>query len=288
MPAIRFIAQAFFRLALVLILAWPSVSAATTVRLQTTLGVIDIELFDTAAPQTVANFLNYVNSGAYVNSLVHRSVPGFVIQGGGYTWDSARNSADTIPLNPPVVNEFSASRSNLRGTIAMAKLGGDPNSATSQWFINLANNAANLDNQNGGFTVFGRVTGNGMAIVDAIAALPLANAGGPFDSLPLATPLAGSSIQTSNVVLVTSVRRDSDRVFAYLEATYPQYMAPAFPGNAVSATASPYYYRYYPATTAYLGTSNGVLYYLGPASGNQIFTLGPLTDWLTVANGAGF
>ena len=283
-----------------MIFALPGISAATTVRLHTTLGIIDVELFDTAAPQTVANFMNYVNSGKYVNSFVHRSVPGFVIQGGGFSWDSTRSAVGTIVTNPPVVNEFSPSRSNLRGTIAMAKLSGDPNSATSQWFFNLANNnnpadPNSLDNQNGGFTVFGQVKGNGMQVVDAIAALPLANAGGAFTSLPLAKPLTGNSIQTQNLVLVNTVSSlirpsalsDSDRVFAYLESVYPQFVSPASAINAVSGSAQGYYYRFYPATNAYVGTANGILYYLGPASGSQILAMGTLASWLATAAAAG-
>lgn len=83
----------------------------------------------------------------------------------------------------------------------MAKLGSDPNSATSQWFINLADNSAILDaRNNGGFTVFGRVLGNGMEIVDAIAALPLVNAGGAFAELPIATPRTTTNYQRSNFV----------------------------------------------------------------------------------------
>src|SRR5262245_2471294 len=156
-----------------ILLACPASAFATTVRMSTSLGVIDIELFDAEAPATVANFLNYVTSGVYVNSFIHRSVPGFIIQGGGYGWDGSQNRYYNVPANPAVVNEYSPNRSNRRGTIAMAKLGGDPNSATNQWFFNLADNSANLDNQNGGFTVFGRVIGNGMQVVDAIAARPV-------------------------------------------------------------------------------------------------------------------
>jgi peptidyl-prolyl cis-trans isomerase A (cyclophilin A) len=110
---------------------------ATTVRMQTPMGAIDIELYDSAAPKTVANFLNYVNSGAYANSFIHRLEPNFVIQGGGFRWNAATSQAEAIPTNAAVVNEFSASRSNLRGTIAMARFGGQPNSATSQWLIAL-------------------------------------------------------------------------------------------------------------------------------------------------------
>jgi cyclophilin family peptidyl-prolyl cis-trans isomerase len=151
-------------------------------------GVTNVVLFDqpgAGAPLTVRNFRNYVNRGAYRNSIIHRSVPGFVIQGGGFTVDglgevieqtpaSGADAVDVIPTDAPVRNEFSAGRSNLRGTIAMAKVGNNPNSATSQWFFNLANNSRNLDNQNGGFTVFGQVLGRGdLNVIDAIASLPI-------------------------------------------------------------------------------------------------------------------
>lgn len=86
----------------------------------------------------------------------------------------------------------------------MAKLGGDPNSATSGWFFNLADNSANLDYQNGGFTVFGRVIGNGMDVVDAIADLSVYNAGGAFAELPL-IGYTGGSITGANLVMVTNV-----------------------------------------------------------------------------------
>ena len=189
------------------------ITNATTVRLQTTQGVIDINLYDNAAPITVANFLAYVRSGAYTDSLIHRSVPGFIIQGGGYTWVGGNNSVADVPARPPIQNEFSASRSNLRGTIAMAKLGGDPNSATSQWFINLANNASILDGQNGGFTVFGQVAPESMAVVDAIAALPIVNAGGAFNELPLTSvPANGGAILKANLSLVQTATIKSSNV----------------------------------------------------------------------------
>ena len=190
-----------------------TVAHATTVRLQTTQGAIDINLYDTAAPITVANFLAYVRSGAYTDSLIHRSVPGFVIQGGGYTWVGGNTSVADVVARPPIQNEFSASRSNLRGTIAMAKLGGDPNSATSQWFINLANNASILDGQNGGFTVFGQVAPESMAVVDAIAALPIVNVGGAFNELPLTSiPANGAAILKANLSLVQSATIKSSNV----------------------------------------------------------------------------
>ncbi|MEO7649508.1 MAG: peptidylprolyl isomerase, partial [Bryobacteraceae bacterium] len=124
-----------------------------TVRFNTTLGNIDVTLLTAAAPRTVANFLTYVNRGAFNNSIFHRSPPGFVIQGGGYQW---QNNLVEIPSDPPIRNEYSTS--NTRGTLAMAKLGGMPNSATNQWFFNLGDNSRNLNNTNGGYTVFGRIS----------------------------------------------------------------------------------------------------------------------------------
>lgn len=162
----------FARSASVLLLALsallaPAANAQSYVCVESSLGNFCIELFDDVAPRTVENFLKYVNDGDYNNTFIHRSVPGFVIQGGGYYFGPGI-AATEVPKDPPVVNEFN--RSNLRGTIAMAKFGNDPNSATSEWFINLGDNSFNLDNQNGGFTVFGQVIGNGMTVIDAIAA----------------------------------------------------------------------------------------------------------------------
>ena len=143
-------------------------ASATTVQFQTVMGDFEVNLFDKTTPETVKNFLAYVNANAYENTIFHRAVPGFVVQGGGYAFNGEL-PLETIAQNPKVANE--PVYSNVRGTIAMAKLGNAANSATNQWFFNLTNNSANLDKQNGGFTVFGQVTGNGMAIIDAIAAL---------------------------------------------------------------------------------------------------------------------
>ena len=158
---------------------------ASIVRMETSLGGFDIELFDNGAPITVSNFISYVQDGDYANSFIHRIVPGFIIQGGGFKYES--NTFSSVHVDAPIVNE--SILSNVRGTIAMATLSGDPDSATSQWFFNLADNSANLDFQNGGFTVFGKVLGNGMDIVDAIAALPtypfLQNINPAFTNVPL-------------------------------------------------------------------------------------------------------
>lgn len=151
---------------------------ATIVQFQTVMGDFSVNLYDKTTPKTVENFLAYVKSGAYTNSIIHRSVPGFVVQGGGVKYPLADIVQNATVINEPVY-------ANKRGTIAMAKLGGQPNSATNQWFFNLADNSTTLDPQNGGFTVFGEVTGNGMAIIDAMAALSVFNFGSPLNELPL-------------------------------------------------------------------------------------------------------
>ena len=157
-------------------------ASATTVQFQTVMGDFEVNLFDKTTPETVKNFLAYVNANAYENTFIHRSVPGFIVQGGGFAFNGDY-PIENITQNAKVTNE--PVYSNLRGTIAMAKLGSDANSATNQWFFNLSDNSANLDKQNGGFTVFGQVTGNGMAIVDAMAALGRFNMGNAFTSIPL-------------------------------------------------------------------------------------------------------
>jgi len=174
---------------------------AGTVILQTTLGDIEIELFDEEAPQTVQNFLNYLRDGDFDNTFIHRSVPDFIIQGGGFNF--VDGVAGQVPADPPIINEFG--RSNTRGTIAMAKLENDPNSATSGWFINLGDNSANLDSQNGGFTVFGQVIGDGMEVVDAIGALQIWNAGSPFGELPLIDYSNDVSIARRHLVMMNVV-----------------------------------------------------------------------------------
>ena len=195
----------------IVVLATMSAAHANPVAIfDTSLGSFQVELFADDAPLTVANFLHYVNDGDYDGTFIHRTVPGFVMQGGGYAFSN--DSAYHILTDPPVVNEFSVTRSNLRGTIAMAMLGGNPNSATSEWFFNLADNSANLDNQNGGFTVFGRVLGNGMQAVDAIVALPRVNAGSPFETLPV---LDANPTFPDDLVMVNSITVPEPATLAY-------------------------------------------------------------------------
>ena len=180
--------------------------AGTFVRLESNLGDFEMELFDTNAPATVANFLRYVDSGRYVRTIVHRSDPTFVLQSGGYALRS--NTLAKVPTFGAVTNE--PGLSNLRGTVAMAKLGGNPNSATSQWFINLRDNSANLDSQNGGFTVFARVFGNGMRVADSMSRAPVFDVSGTnylnnpvFNEFPLLT----NSITVENLLLFRKIAK---------------------------------------------------------------------------------
>ena len=204
----RIASRSFILAALISISALLSTNSnATVVTFQTVMGDIEVNLYDNATPQTVANFLAYVNSGDYSASVFHRSAAGFVIQGGGFSFDMEL-PLDDIPERSSVTNE--PEFSNVRGTIAMAKLGGQPNSATSQWFFNLANNSGNLDSQNGGFAVFGQVTGDGMAVVDAIAALPTYDFGSPFDDIPLRDYSADDfnnnvPVEEEHLVVVTAI-----------------------------------------------------------------------------------
>jgi peptidyl-prolyl cis-trans isomerase A (cyclophilin A) len=157
--------------------------AGTIVRVSTSMGDYSIELLDDIAPLTVQNFLNYVNRNAYNNTYLHRVLSGFVAQGGGFRFQPFVGAV-AVPEDPPVPNEFNVS--NTRGTVAMAKFGDDPDSATSQWFVNLADNSS-LDVNNGGFTVFGNVLGDGMLILDAIENLPTINLGVNTSNAPFVT-----------------------------------------------------------------------------------------------------
>ncbi len=182
-----------------------STPAERIARFTTVLGDIDVELFGDITPETVANFLNYANTEHWDGTIFHRSVNNFVIQGGGF---SSESPFDRLETNDPVVNEFE--RSNLRGTIAMAKLGGDPDSATDQWFFNLGDNSGNLDTQNGGFTVFGEITDDdGLAVMDAIAALNTIDAGGvqsAFTDLPVVDEDADpDNLQTNDLAVISRI-----------------------------------------------------------------------------------
>lgn len=150
-------------------------AALPSVKVVTSKGPFVIQLRPDAAPKTVENFLEYVRDGFYDNTVFHRVIPGFMIQGGGFTNDLTRK-----PTQDPIVNEAKPTLKNLRGSIAMARTSA-PDSATSQFFINVVNNGfLDAGVRGAGYAVFGKVT-EGMGVVDAIAGVDTKNARGMAD-----------------------------------------------------------------------------------------------------------
>jgi peptidyl-prolyl cis-trans isomerase A (cyclophilin A) len=179
----------FSGLLLLTLCALPSGAQETknpVVVITTSAGDITVELDPVRAPTTVKNFLEYVDSGHFDGTIFHRVISGFMIQGGGFTPDLRQKQT-----KPPIKLEAGNGLSNLRGTIAMARTN-DPNSATSQFFINHKDNKQ-LDTYGGGYAVFGKVT-EGIDVVDKIAAVPKATKNG-MDDVPVET------------VTITSIKR---------------------------------------------------------------------------------
>jgi len=205
-------------LALAVVAMSPTTSRATVVRFNSVVGSFDVRMYDTATPLTVANILNYVNDGDFVDSIVHRAENSytqqpdgsfvanpFVIQGGNWSLPDG-GVLTQIPSDPPVLNEPGIS--NLRGTMALARQSGVVNSGTNNWFVNTGDNEF-LDNVDQGFTVFGRVVNEGMEVVDAISFMQQATIRNQFNQLLGETfPVHGdtsSGISRENFVLFTSV-----------------------------------------------------------------------------------
>lgn len=204
------------RLLLSLLLAASCVvppQAATIATFHSPLGPIEVELLDEDKPVTVSNFIKYATSGRFLNQFVHRWEPGFVIQGGAYRVEERTNGFQitTVETFGTITNEYSVGDrfSNTYGTIAMARVQGQTNSATSQWFFNLGDNSR-LDEVDEGFTVFGRVI-SGTNILNLFIPPPPA-AGihintNLFPSLPvLSTNVTFNDLVYMNVTL----RRDLD------------------------------------------------------------------------------
>ena len=186
---------------------WWNISYCNPVaRVSSSVGDFDIELFDNVAPLTVANFIRYAESGRYDGTVIHRSVPDFVIQGGWLAFENEDNTLLPIEIDSAVSNEFQLP--NIRGTVSMAKIGGNPNSATSQWFFNLSDNSNNLDNQNGGFTVFGRIIGDGITKADQISSFKTytldTNTVGRITDFPLKNYTRGK-ISADNFVTILKI-----------------------------------------------------------------------------------
>jgi cyclophilin family peptidyl-prolyl cis-trans isomerase/protocatechuate 3,4-dioxygenase beta subunit len=186
-------------------------TADPIVSVNTNFGNFQIELLPGSAPQTVTNFLSYVSSGAYTNTIFHRSVSvatgGIgIVQTGGFTSASTTftnaSQFSTIPTNNPIPLEYNLP--NSLGTVAMARTS-NPNSATDQWFVNTVDNTSTLGQSNGGgYAVFGKILGNGMQVINQIAALSTVNGGGSggvFSTLPV-----GSN---NKLAVISSVTLDS-------------------------------------------------------------------------------
>jgi len=175
-----------------------AVAQDTIVRFKTNLGDIDVQMMPAAAPLSVANFLGYVRRGDFNNTIFHRSVSNFVIQGGGFN-----TSRSQINVGSSVRLEYR--EANVRGTIAMAR-STSINSAANEWYFNTVDNTRTLGPTNGGgYTVFGRIVNSaGLGVMDRIAAVPIYNFGAPFDTLPLQNYRSGTPT-TANYVVVTSV-----------------------------------------------------------------------------------
>ena len=192
--------------------------------------------------------------------MVHRSVPNFVIQGGQLFIPEGTTTLNQIQIDGTIANEFN--QSNLRGTIAMAKVAGNPDSATSQWFINVADNTF-LDTDNGGFTVFGRVLGDGMQVVDAINQLQRIQFSASITDLPVVNfvdalrrenlvlvdmevvsveePIALNRFDDSSSQLVLNVDAGSAGIFQIsfsIESQDPQVVIKALPTSLVPKTAA--------------------------------------------------
>ena len=160
------------------------------INVETNYGNFTIELFEKEAPVSAANFLDYIDDGFFDGTIFHRIVPGFVIQGGGFTEDMSQKRTKA-----PIKNEAANGLKNSRGTLSMARTN-DVNSATSQFFVNLKDNGS-LDHSRGsfGYAVFGKVSA-GMDVIDKIAAVKTGRKKG-FEDVPLES------------VVMASVRRDA-------------------------------------------------------------------------------
>lgn len=161
------------------------------VTLKTSQGDIILELDQAKAPKSVENYLRYVDAKHYDGTIFHRVINGFMVQGGGMTPDMKEK-----PTGKGVVNEWQNGLKNVRGSVAMARLGGKPDSATAQFFINVADNGF-LDNprDGAGYAVFGKVVA-GMDVVDKIKSVPTGNKGGHSD-VPVEPVLINAAVRTT-------------------------------------------------------------------------------------------
>jgi cyclophilin family peptidyl-prolyl cis-trans isomerase len=173
------------------------------VEFETPLGNIYVELQPADAPKTVANFLSYVTSGKYAKTFISRSVPGFVVQGGGYSF--THDKVGVIPEGKVVVNEYKLP--NAAYTLAMAK-GTAVNSATDQWYFNEASNP-DLNTEDGGYTVFGKIAtfdsvpaSASIEVLKKVSDAKIANVGSPFTTIPVINYKSGKDVTQKNLIMV--------------------------------------------------------------------------------------
>jgi len=196
----------------------------TTAVIKTNLGDVPLTLFDTAAPITSENFKGYMDRGDWDDTIIHRSISNFIIQGG---WLHPEGDKDfsLVASDGFIADEYDATRPNTGSTFAMAK--NDPNTATNNWFISLKDNAQNLDFQAGGFAAFARVIGDGMSVLRDIEALQTGDYGVTFDGvartlkdLPL-TEVTAESPLDSEMVVVSSIERIAPLTFEIVSNSNP-------------------------------------------------------------------
>jgi cyclophilin family peptidyl-prolyl cis-trans isomerase len=208
---------------------------------------LDVNLFADDAPSTVANFLAYINSADantnFNGSIFHRLATDFVLQGGGFKFNNTTKSFTTLSKLPAINNE--PGTSNTLGTIAFAKTGGNPNSATNEFFFNLADNSSNLDTQNGGFTVFGQVMNGGLATLATLDRLRTFNGSGvpgapPFPVGPNAnTTNFPANITPADLATATTVAELTNAqklTFSIVSNSNPAAATAALNGSSLSLT----------------------------------------------------
>lgn len=272
---------------------------------------LDVVLFDQpqqGAPLTVANLERYVEAGRYTNSFLHRLVPNFVLQGGGFVWpggvEATTEAMAPVTTYEALINEFSPERSNIRGTVAMAKLPQDPDSATSQWFFSLADNSFSLDKQNEGFSVFGRLRDEtDLLLLDVLGSRSTVNAtqsvpqafAAAFTDLPLYK--LGSSLDPTDVLRFREVELLEEPPLRFeLSAPEASQVEAKLDGNGVlhvetpgTANASPQITTLSLTATNLLGESvqrrlDVITGWTADLDGNGV--LDPLSDGLALAAAA--
>ncbi len=251
-------------------------AVGTVMRFETNVGAWDAELLDADAPQTVQNFLSYASSPRWDNLIVQRSDDGFVVQAGGFT--ASGSQLNPVTTNAAIPNEFNAANSNVTGTLSMALLSNQPNSGTSQWFINTGNNSALNAARH---TVFGRVIGTGMTVVNQINNLTVHDFVDLYDNGSLAeVPLL--EFNPGNVQLTGTVALTSGS--AQVQGTGTQFTTQLQPGDSFQAANFLMFVQSIQSNTALTLTFNAPLTIAGVAARTDV---APEPDDFVIFNNIG-